>query len=160
MITIVPATTPTQLRDARALFLEYAASLDFDLRFQDFHREVAGLPGEYAPPRGLLLLVQADGRAAGCIALRRIDELTCEMKRLYVRPAHRGRGLGRLLCEALISQAQAIGYTRMKLDTVPQMTAAIALYRELGFVPTEPYRYNPLPGALFMELVLESRATE
>src|SRR5512143_807343 len=157
---IVPARTHTQLRDARALFLEYAASLDFDLRFQDFHREVAGLPGEYAPPRGLLLLVQADGQAAGCIALRPIDEMTCEMKRLYVRPAYRGRGFGRLLCEALISQAQGLGYTRMKLDTVPQMAAAIALYRELGFVPTEPYRYNPLPGALFMELVLESRATE
>jgi len=160
VITIVPARTPTQQRDVRALFLEYATSLGFDLRFQDFDREVAHLPGEYAPPRGLLLLIEADGQPAGCVALRPIDELTCEMKRLYVRPAYRGRGFGRLLCDALIAQAQAIGYTRMKLDTVPQMGAAIELYRALGFTPTEPYRYNPLPGAMFMELVLESRATE
>jgi putative acetyltransferase len=160
VVHLVPASTPVQLRDTRALFLEYASSLGFDLRFQDFDREVAGLPGEYAPPRGTLLLATVDGRAAGCVALRPLDEQTCEMKRLYLRPEARGRGIGRLLCEALIATAQGLGYTRMKLDTVPQMTEAIALYRALGFVPAEPYRYNPLPGAMFMELVLEPRRSE
>ena len=160
MIHLVPASTPVQLRDARALFLEYAASLGFDLRFQGFDREVASLPGDYAPPAGTLLLAEVDGRAAGCIALRALDPHTCEMKRLYVRPEFRGRGLGRLLCDALISRAQGLGYARMKLDTVPAMAPAIALYRALGFTPTEPYRYNPLPGAMFMERVLESRASE
>ena len=160
MIHLVPARTATQLRDARALFLEYAASLGFDLRFQDFDREVATLPGEYAPPRGVLLLAVADGRTVGCVALRPLDEQTCEMKRLYVRQEGRGRGIGRLLCTLLIAEAQARGYARMKLDTVPQMAAAIALYRALGFVPTDPYRYNPLPGAMFMELALEPRRSE
>ena len=160
MIHIVPAHTDTELRDVRTLFLEYASAIGFDLRFQEFDREVAALPGEYAPPRGTLLLALADGRAAGCVALRALDSQTCELKRLYVRPVARGRGIGRLLCDAVIAAAQAHGYTRMKLDTVPQMAAAIALYRALGFVDTEPYRYNPLPGAVFMELVLESRSSE
>lgn len=160
MIRLVPARTSVQLRDTRALFLEYAASLGFDLHFQDFDREVASLPGEYVPPGGTLLLALADERAAGCVALRALDEQTCELKRLYVRREARGRGIGRLLCAAVIAQAQASGYARMKLDTVPQMIEAIALYRALGFVPAEPYRYNPLPGAMFMELVLESRQSE
>jgi putative acetyltransferase len=160
VIHLVPAQTAAQLRDVRALFLEYASAIGFDLRFQAFDREVAALPGEYAPPRGTLLLALAAGRAAGCVALRALDGQTCELKRLYVRPEARGRGVGRLLCDAVIAAAQARGYSRMKLDTVPQMTEAIALYRALGFVPTEPYRYNPLPGAMFMELVLESRQSE
>lgn len=160
MILLVPARTPVQLRDVRALFLEYAASLGFDLRFQDFDREVASLPGEYAPPGGTLLLALADERVAGCVALRALDDQACELKRLYVRREARGRGIGRLLCDAVIAEAQSRGYARMKLDTVPQMAEAIALYRALGFVPAEPYRYNPLPGAMFMELVLESRRSE
>ena len=160
MIHIVPAVTATQLRDARALFLEYASSLGFDLRFQDFDREVATLPGAYARPAGVLLLAEVDDQAAGCVGLRPLDPLTCEMKRLFVRAPWRGRGLGRLLCDALIAEAQRSGYARMKLDTVPQMDRAIALYQALGFVPCEPYCYNPLPGAMFMELVLESRVTE
>jgi putative acetyltransferase len=160
VIQIVPARTARELLDARALFLEYAASLGFDLRFQGFDREVASLPGEYAPPAGALLLAVVEGRALGCVALRALDEQTCEMKRLYVRPEGRGRGLGRLLCNLLIAEAQARGYARMKLDTVPQMTEAIALYRALGFVPTDPYRYNPLPGAMYLELLLESRRSE
>ena len=160
MIHIVPVSTPDQLRDARALFLEYATSLGFDLCFQGFDQEVASLPGEYAPPGGALLLALADERAAGCVALRALDDHACELKRLYVRPEARGLGLGRLLCDAAIAEAQTRGYACMKLDTVPQMKEAIALYRALGFVPTEPYRYNPLPGAMFMELVLESRASE
>ncbi|HVP14787.1 MAG TPA: GNAT family N-acetyltransferase [Terriglobales bacterium] len=160
MIHIVHASTPVQLRDVRALFLEYAASLGFDLCFQDFDREIAALPGAYAPPRGLLLLAEADGQAAGCVALRPLDPLACEMKRLFVRPAWRRRGLGRLLCEALISEAEDLGYACMRLDTVPQMGEAIALYRSLGFRPIDPYRFNPIPGALYMELTLESRSSE
>lgn len=160
MIRIVHASTPVQLRDVRALFLEYATSLGFDLCFQDFDHEVASLPGAYAPPRGLLLLAEVEGQTAGCVALRPLDTLSCEMKRLYVRPACRGRGLGRLLCEALVSEAQDLGYSSMKLDTLPQMTEAIELYRSLGFLPAEPYRYNPLSGAMFMELTLESRSSE
>jgi ribosomal protein S18 acetylase RimI-like enzyme len=160
VIHLGPARTPVELRDARALFLEYAASLGFDLRFQEFDREIANLPGEYAPPAGELLLASMEGQPVGCIAMRRLDDFTCEMKRLYVRPAARGRGLGRLLCEALIALAQERGYGRMKLDTVPEMDRAIALYRALGFEPTTPYRYNPLPGALFLERTLEARRSE
>ncbi len=157
MIDIVPARTAAQLHDARALFLEYASMLDFDLCFQDFDRELASLPGEYAPPGGTLLLATEDGRAAGCVALRALDGRACELKRLYVRREARGRGIGRLLCDAVIAEARARGYARMMLDTVAQMVEAVALYRALGFVPAEPYRHNPLPGAMFMELVLESR---
>ena len=157
MIQIVPGSTLVQLSEARALFLEYAASIGFDLCFQDFDHEVAGLPGEYVPPRGALLLAMAEERPVGCVALRALDERTCEMKWLYVRREARGRGVGRLLCEAVIAEARARGYDRMKLDTVPQMAEAIALYRTLGFVPTEPYRHNPIPGALFMELALGPR---
>jgi putative acetyltransferase len=160
VIHIVPVVTAIQLRDTRALFLEYKSVIGFDLCFQDFDREVAGLPGEYAPPRGALMLALVDGRAAGCVALRALDERTCEMKRLYVRSQARGHGAGRRLCDAVIAEAQARGYACMKLDTVAEMTEAIALYRTLGFVPAEPYRHNPLPGAMFMELALESRRGE
>ena len=160
MVHTVPVHTAVQLGDARELFLEYKSAIGFDLCFQDFDREVATLPGEYAPPRGTLLLAVMDARAVGCVALRALDERTCEMKRLYVRPEARGRGLGRLLCDALIADAQAAGYARMKLDTVPQMTEAIALYHALGFAPTEPYRHNPIPGALFMELALGAHRDE
>ena len=160
VLHVLPARTPIQLRDVRALFIEYAASLGFDLGFQGFDREIAALPGDYAPPRGVLLLAEEDDSAAGCVALRPLDEQACEMKRLYVRPAWRRRGVGRLLCEALIARAQRLGYARMKLDTVPEMAEAIALYRSLGFEPVEPYRFNPLPGALFMERVLEPRLSE
>jgi ribosomal protein S18 acetylase RimI-like enzyme len=160
VIHVLPAELPVQLRDVRVLFLEYASTLGFDLHFQDFDREVAALPGPYSPPRGALLLAGAEGAAAGCVALRPLDDLACEMKRLYVRPAWRRRGVGRLLCDAVIARAQNLGYATMKLDTVPEMTEAIALYRSLGFRPVEPYRFNPIPGALYMELTLESRASE
>jgi ribosomal protein S18 acetylase RimI-like enzyme len=160
VIHTVPVRTAAQLSDAHALFLEYKSAIGFDLCFQDFDLEVATLPGEYAPPGGTLLLAMVDGCAAGCVALRAMDERTCEMKRLYVRPRARGHGVGRLLCDAVIAEARARGYTRMKLDTVPQMTEAIALYRALGFVPVEPYRHNPIPGAIFMELMLGSRSGE
>ncbi len=137
--------------EARRLFEEYAASLDFDLSFQDFDREVASLPGDYAPPRGAILLAEDDSGVAGCVALRPLADGTCEMKRLYVRPAQRGSGLGKLLAEAVLAEARVRGYRSMRLDTVPGMEAAMALYRSLGFREIGPYRANPIPGALFME---------
>ena len=129
----------------RGFLREYAESLELDLSFQDFEAELADPLGFYE-----LVLLAEDG----CVALRRIDELSCEMKRLYVRPIGRGRGLGRRLAEAVISEARQRGYSRMLLDTLPQMAAAQALYGSLGFRDTEPYRHNPVPGAVFLELRL------
>ena len=138
----------------RELFIEYAASLGFDLSFQGFDREVASLPGDYAPPRGALLLAVDGSVPAGCVGLRAWDEDTCEMKRLYVRSAHRGKGAGSSLVRRLLEEARTRGYRRMRLDTVPGMDAAIALYRAAGFREIAPYRANPIPGALFLELEL------
>ncbi len=153
-VTIRQAVSPADLAHARELVLEYAASLGFDLAFQDFQREIDSLPGEYAPPQGALLLAEGGAGIAGCVALRPLDSGRCEMKRLYVRPAYRGTGLGRRLAEEILAQARARGYATMRLDTVPGMDSAIALYRALGFREIEPYRVNPIPGALFMECPL------
>ena len=152
---LIQANSPEELNSARELFEEYAASLGFSLCFQNFDREVAELPGKYAPPSGRLLLAVKDNETAGCVALRRIGEGVCEMKRLYVRTSFRGAGLGRTLAEALIQAAREIGYQRMRLDTLPgKMDAAIAMYRSLGFKETVAYYDNPVAGALFMELEL------
>jgi ribosomal protein S18 acetylase RimI-like enzyme len=157
MITLIDAHSAEQIGVVRELFQEYAASLAVDLCFQNFQAELAGLPGDYAPPGGRLFLACDGAAAAGCVALRKIDDATCEMKRLYLRPQFRGKGVGKLLANAIVSAARAAGYERMRLDTLPQMTEAIALYQSLGFRPTEAYRHNPVPGALFLELNLQAR---
>jgi putative acetyltransferase len=129
--------------------------LGFSLGFQNFDQELAELPGDYAPPAGRLLLAEWEGNLAGCVALHKLETHVCEMKRLYLRPEFRGRGLGRVLCERVLSEARTIGYRQLRLDTVePVMKEAVAMYRHLGFREVEPYRPNPIPGALYMELDL------
>jgi ribosomal protein S18 acetylase RimI-like enzyme len=154
MSEIVPASGAADIAEIRALFAEYAASLGVDLCFQRFDKELAGLPGGYAPPEGRLLLAWVDGRPAGCVALRRLDRDIAEMKRLYVRPAFRGLRLGRALAEVVIAEARAAGYRRLRLDTLATMREARSLYQALGFVPIAPYYDNPLPGTDYLELVL------
>lgn len=140
--------------DVRRLFLEYADFLGVDLCFQGFEQELAELPGAYTSPEGWLLLAIADSTPAGCVALRKLDDGVCEMKRLYVQPGFRGLGLGRQLAEAIIQEARGIGYHRMRLDSLASLQEATALYRSLGFVEIPAYRFNPLSDVVFMELVL------
>jgi putative acetyltransferase len=184
MLRIVSAETKETLEQASVLFREYAASLGVDLSFQNFDRELATLPGDYTPPSGRLFLAafdEADSSAtnaeaesarplssispassawsasltlAGCVALRKFDDEVCEMKRLYVKPQFRGHGLGLHLAKAVIEAARQVGYRSMRLDTLPQMTQAQALYRALGFREIPPYRHNPVVGTLYFELEL------
>jgi ribosomal protein S18 acetylase RimI-like enzyme len=149
-VQIVDGHVDEHVPAVRALFEEYAAALDVDLGFQDFERELAELPGEYVPPAGRLLLA-LDPEPAGCVALRPFEPGVCEMKRLYVRPAYRGSGLGRVLAEAIVEAGRAAGYERMRLDTLPSMAAARALYSSLGFVEIEAYRHNPIHGTTYFE---------
>ncbi|RPH47392.1 MAG: GNAT family N-acetyltransferase [Planctomycetota bacterium] len=154
MTTLVRVQTPAQLTGLRRLLAEYVDSLPVDIAHEGFAKEWAGLPGAYAPPRGELLLASVDGQPAGCVALRPIDADTGEMKRFYVRPAFRGRGIGRALAGAVVDAARRIGYRRLLLDTHPTMTAAIALYRSMGFRETASYRSIPVREEIFMELDL------
>jgi ribosomal protein S18 acetylase RimI-like enzyme len=151
MAFTIEEARPQDITDIKELFLEYASSLEFNLCFQSFEQEVAGLPGAYAPPTGRLLIARSEAGPAGCIALRSLSTDVCEMKRLYVRPVHRGSGLGRVLAEEIISRAGEIGYERIRLDTLPTMGAAIGLYRSLGFHEIAPYYENPYAGVLFLE---------
>ncbi len=155
MLKILQAHTGENLEFIKQLFEEYANSLDFDLDFQDFDKELANLPGEYAPPKGGLLLARDEYKIAGCVALRELSEGVCEMKRLYVKPQFRGLGVGKSLSEAVIEEARKIGYTRIRLDTAPSMKEARALYMSLGFKKISPYRHNPIEGAEFLELSLK-----
>jgi ribosomal protein S18 acetylase RimI-like enzyme len=155
MLELIRAESGEDLQKIRGLFQEYADSLGFDLDFQDYAAELASLPGDYQAPEGCLLLASWDGEAAGCAALRKLGPGICEMKRMYVRPGYRGRGIGRKMAVHIMDLAREAGYERMRLDTIGTMTEAIALYSSLGFKEIEPYRYNPIKGARYMEAVLQ-----
>jgi putative acetyltransferase len=149
---IIHAETPQQLIAVRDLLREYWKSFNLCPCFFDFDEELNGLPGDYAPPDGRLLLAEHEGNIVGCVALRKLEDGICEMKRLYLRPQNRGKGLGRLLAETVMAEARAAGYELMRLDTIePLMKDAIALYQKLGFSEIAPYRRNPIAGAMFME---------
>jgi putative acetyltransferase len=152
---MVAAETTSQLDVVRKLLLEYWRSRDLSLSVFNFDQELAGLPGEYVPPSGKLLLASCNREAAGCVALRKLEPEVCEMKRLYLREKFRGRGFGRTLALAIIAEARGIGYRKMRLDTIgPSMREAVALYHRLGFREIAPYRNNPLEGTRYLELEL------
>jgi ribosomal protein S18 acetylase RimI-like enzyme len=159
-LTAVPSEQ--QQASVRSLFREYAGSLGFSLDFQGFAAELARLPGEYAPPRGRLLLAYARSgqglraEPAGCVGLRPLEGEVAEMKRMYIPPAFRGRGLGRSLAERLLAEARQAGYRRLRLDTIATMKEALGLYRSLGFRDIPPYRFNPIPGAVYLEMDLDA----
>ncbi|HYF41996.1 MAG TPA: GNAT family N-acetyltransferase [Ramlibacter sp.] len=161
-LPLIQLTTPRSAEDfdaVRAIFKEYAQGLGVDLCFQQFDQELATLPGEYAPPRGALLVALVDGAVAGCCALRPLDSSdypnAAEMKRLYVRNAFRGFGLGRQLAEAILDAAREAGYASVLLDTLDDMEAARALYEDLGFESIPPYYHNPIPGAHYLKVDLD-----
>lgn len=154
MTEIVEAQTAEQIATIRELFREYADSLGVDLCFQDFEQELATLPGKYAPPEGRLYLALEDGKAAGCAGLRKIGRETGELKRVFVRPAFRGKGIGRRLVLAVVEAGRKNAYRRLRLDTLPSMKRALELYRAMGFKPIEAYHQNPVPNAEFLELTL------
>jgi len=156
-IRIIRAQSPDEIDEVRRLFREYERFLDVDLCFQSFEEELAGLPGKYGPPDGVLLMAMDGRQSAGCVALRKVEDRVCEMKRLYLRPQYRGRGLGRLLAERILSEATALGYSVMRLDTLDKLKAAMGLYEAMGFRRREPYYGNPLPGVVYWELDLGKR---
>src|SRR6266851_2986418 len=151
MLTILPVMSAEHIEKVRELFREYQRALGVDLCFQGFDDELASLPGAYAPPTGRLFMAVDGEDVGGCVALRPLEGRICEMKRLYLRPALRGRGAGRMLATRVIDEARAIGYRAMRLDTLPSMHDALALYETLGFQRIEAYYPNPVPGAVYME---------
>jgi ribosomal protein S18 acetylase RimI-like enzyme len=154
VLELLQVESGERIAQTRQLFVEYARSLGFDLCFQGFDQELEELPWEYAPPDGRLILATWDGEAAGCVALRKLEEGICEMKRLYVRTELRGKGIGRALSEAVVEEARAMGYHAMRLDTIASMVEALGIYRSQGFVEIEPYRYNPIHDCVYLELAL------
>lgn len=155
--TAIGPAAAADLPEVRELFMEYARSLGFDLDFQDFDRELAGLPGKYAEPEGCILVARREGRIAGCVALRKLEPGVCEMKRLYVKPDGRKHGLGRALVERVIAEARRRGYGSMRLDTLATMQGAIKLYKACGFYEIPAYTYNPIPDAVYLELDLRGQ---
>ncbi|WP_406795582.1 MULTISPECIES: GNAT family N-acetyltransferase [Brevibacillus] len=155
LLRLIHATEDDEYEQARELFLEYVDSLGVDLSFQNIAIELQNIPGEYAPPDGCILLALDNEQPAGCVALRKIDEQVCEMKRLYVKPEWKGRGVGKKLALSIIDEAKIRGYSFIRLDTLPTMEQAIQLYRSLEFYPIEPYRFNPIEGTLYMEKQLK-----
>jgi ribosomal protein S18 acetylase RimI-like enzyme len=154
MISLSLAVTKEDIENVRDLFEEYAASLNLNLEFQSFDDELANLPGDYAFPEGFIIVALYGGDLAGCVALRKLEDKTCEMKRLYVRPRYRKLHIGRVLAETVIVKARKISYQKMRLDTVPLMKQAQNLYQSLGFYDIKPYYHNPVPNTRFMELIL------
>ncbi len=161
LIAIAPPRSAADHEEIKALFVEYAGSLGFSLAYQGFDTELTAFPGKYGPPDGALLLARADDAAAGTVALRQLAPQICEMKRLYVRPAYRGLrtaeglSLGRALTIGIVAEARALGYRRLRLDTIAgKMEAAVKLYRSMGFVDIPPYYPSPVPDTAYMELVL------
>lgn len=149
-------TEQDNIEEVKKLFLEYAQSLEVDLCFQNFEEELKTLPGKYGPPHGALILALVEGKAAGCVALRKISENICEMKRLYVRQCYRGLGIGRRLIYIIIEYAKKMNYQYIRLDTLPTMKEAQVLYTSLGFYDIDPYVYNPIEGTRYMELKLKN----
>jgi len=156
-LVLVLVQSDDHLLAVRKLFMEHADSLGTDFLPQGFQQELDGLPGDYGSPHGRLLLAIEDDQPVGCVAFRKMGEGICEMKRLYVPAVHRGKGLGRRLAAAIIAEARAIGYKKMQLDSLTSLKEAARLYRDLGFVEIPPYRFNPLPEAVFMELELHKQ---
>ena len=154
MLEIKQVTSKERIEQASELFKEYANYLNIDLEFQNFNEELESLPGDYSLPEGCLLLAFYKNKLAGCVALRKFDEGMCEMKRLYVRSGYREKGIGKALTKQILNTARKLGYTHMRLDTLPFMKEAITLYISLGFKEIDPYRYNPYEGAKFFELKL------
>ena len=153
-MNIISVDSKNDMNYVRALFLEYAHSLPFKLDFQDFDQELETLPGKYAEPFGCILVAFIDKEAVGCIAIRKIENNTCEMKTLYVKSKYRGNGIGKELVEHSIKKAKEKGYDYMKLDTLSSMKGAVSLYKSLGFMEIEPYIYNPFENAVYMGLKL------